>query len=120
MACSDEEFTEEHKKLLNNFLNDKKCRMYFLSYLNKYRSHGMFTLSKKTFDIIGDVLNQILDEVIKYKDYESARYCIILSQTYHYLSDDCKKISLQQKIEKHDLLKTVDFWENFIACNKYF
>jgi hypothetical protein len=60
-------------------------------------------------------LNQILDEVIQDKDFESARYCLILSQTYHYIEDN-KKISLQQKLENHYLFHTIDFWESFIAC----
>ena len=74
----------------------------------------MFSITKNCFEIIGDILLQILDEVLIDKDYESARYCIILSQTYHFMNDH-EKVSLQQKIEKHDLLKMTDFWENFIA-----
>jgi hypothetical protein len=86
-----------------------------LSYLNKYRSSGLFEISKHCFDIIGDILNHILDKVIIDKDFESARYCLILSQTYHYI-DENKKISLQQKLENHLLFHTIDFWESFIAC----
>jgi hypothetical protein len=97
-------------------LKDKKSRGYFLSYLNKYRSSGVFELSKDAVLIIGDIMKFILDEVLVDKDYTSARYCIILSQTYHYLNKEGKKISLQQMIQKHNLLSMTDFWENFIAC----
>jgi hypothetical protein len=59
------------------------------------------------------ILNEVMNEDIK--DYESARYCIILSQTYHYINDKSEKISLQEKIENHEILKKSEFWENFIA-----
>jgi hypothetical protein len=101
-------------------LKEHKCRIHFLSYLNRYRTSGIFEISNKSFEIIGIILAYILDEVIKDKDYESARYCIILSQTYHSLGENGNKISLQTKIENHDLLKRIDFWENFIACKLIF
>jgi hypothetical protein len=66
--------------------------------------------------VIGDILKFILDEVTSDKDYESARYCIILSQTYHYVNDKGEKVSLQHMIENHELFKKTDFWESFIAC----
>jgi len=66
--------------------------------------------------IIGDILKFILDEVVKDEDYESAKYCIILSQTYHYVSEDGEKVSLQKFIENHDLLKKSAFWHDFIKC----
>jgi hypothetical protein len=118
LACSGDSYTEEHKTQLFDLLREKKYRLFFLSYLNKYRSSGLFEISKHCFGIIGDILNQILDEVILDKDFESARYCLILSQTYHYNDDDGKKISLQQKLENHLLFKSLEFWESFIACKK--
>lgn len=66
--------------------------------------------------IIGEILKFILDEVLNNEDYESARYCIILSQTYHFVNEKEEKISLQQMIENHGIFKNTEFWENFIAC----
>jgi hypothetical protein len=96
-------------------LKVKKFRLFFLSYLNRYRTNGIFEISKKSFDIIGDVLINILNNVFQDKDYESARYVIILSQTYHYVSEEGNKVSLQEKIESHSVLKQIYFWENFVA-----
>jgi hypothetical protein len=107
----------EQKRILNELLKEKKYRLFFLSFLNKYRSNGVFTISKNSYETIGNIMLNILDEVIKEKDYECARYCIILSQTYHYFDElDNTKYFLQKKIENHELLKMSDFWENFIAC----
>ena len=97
-------------------LKEKKHRIHFLSYLNKYRSSGQFEITKICYENVGDIMNQILDEVISDKDYESARYCLILSQTYHYMDENGKKCSLQEKIDKHELFRAIDFWGNFIAC----
>lgn len=99
------------------FLKEKKFRLSFLSYLNRYRTNGIFEITRNSYHIIGDILIQILNEVMNedIKDYESAKYCIILSQTYHYINDKSEKISLQDKIESHEILKKSEFWENFIA-----
>lgn len=76
-------------------------------------------MRKTSYDLIGDVLIQILDHVLVDKDYESARYAIILSQTYHYFTEEGLKVSLQDKIERHEVLKNMSFWENFIAYSIY-
>lgn len=114
-ACLGENFTDHYKEELNILLKEKKYRIAFLSFLNKYRSSGLFCISENCFNIIGDIMNRILDEVTQNEDYESARYCIILSQTFHFIKGDIK-IFLQQKIQKHKSLKQTTFWENFIAC----
>ena len=50
------------------------------------------------------------------KDYESAKFCIILSQTFHRISSDpdSPRIFLQDSIDKHDCWKNVEFWEGII------
>jgi hypothetical protein len=117
IACSDIPLFKQNKEMLLTLLKEKKHRLYFLSYLNKYRTSGKFDIPKHCFDNIGDIFNFILD-VVENNDYESAKYCLILSQTYHHVDNGCK-LSLQSKIQDHKLLKTVEFWENFIAC-KFF
>jgi hypothetical protein len=101
---------------LFELLKNKISRSYFLSYLNKFRSNGWFALDKNSIMIIGDILKFIFDKVVNDEDYESAKYCIILSQTYHYVSEDGQKVSLQKFIENHELLKKSEFWENFTKC----
>jgi len=50
------------------------------------------------------------------KDYESAKFCIILSQTFHRISSDpdSPRIFLQDSIDKHDCWKNIEFWEGII------
>lgn len=90
--------------------------MTFLSNLNKYRSLGKFDINQTSFKNIGEILTLILDEINKEKDFESASNVIILSQTFHYLTKNKKKRSLQKTIENHPLFKSIEFWENFISC----
>ncbi len=115
LACCDISLSDSNKESLRELLQEKKCRQHFLSVLNKYRTSGKFDISKISFENIGIVLNYILDSFDR-TDYESAKYCLILSQTYHCYFNGIK-VSLQNKILDHVLLKKVDFWENFIACN---
>lgn len=103
----------EMKKLFK----EKKHRLYFLEYLNKHRGTGLHILSAECFKKIGLILNLLLDEVYLSKDFITAKYCLILSQTYNkqdVLSN--KKISLQDTIEKNELLRNLYFWEEYISC----
>ena len=87
-----------------------------LNCLNKFRINGFFTLDDKSFTNLGELLNKILDEIIIHKDYNSAKYCIILSQTFFKPSCDIvkKKIFLQSVIENHEIWKNIDVWEQMI------
>lgn len=101
--------------------------MYFLEYLNKHRGSGLHIISQECFKKIGLILNLLLDEVYESKDFITAKYCLILSQTYNKQDEITnKKISLQDTIEKNELLRNLYFWEEYISCkffkhnNKYF
>jgi hypothetical protein len=111
-----DEFTEEHRVQIYELIKEKNYRLFFLQQLNKKRSLGHFTLDRKCFNLIGDIFVEILKWVKVEKDFECGRYCIILSQTYHYLTKSGKKISLQSKIINNVYLCSVEFWEEFIAC----
>lgn len=84
--------------------------------MNKFRISGLFTVEEKSFTCLGDILNQILDEASKERDYESAKFCMILSQTFYRVSSDPNKprIFLQQAIEGHEIWKQTEFWEGII------
>ncbi len=98
---------------------EKKYRLYFLEYLNKHRGTGLHILSSKCFTKIGIILNLILDQVYESKDFITAKYCLILSQTYNKQEEKTnKKIFLQDLIEKNDLLKNLFFWEEYTSCKK--
>jgi len=101
--------------------NKAKYRIQFLICLNKYRIAGKFKLTETSFQTLGELIRYILDQSYIENDYESARYGMILSQTFYCEGIDIKnkttqKLSLQEKIESHDIWKSVAFWENFLNC----
>ena len=104
--------------------NKGKYRLQFLICLNKYRISGKFKLLETSFQTLGELIRFILDYSYIENDYEAARYCMILSQTFYTEGIDIKnktslhKISLQEQIESHDIWKNMAFWENFLKCNK--
>jgi hypothetical protein len=97
-------------------MKEKKLRKYFLTCLNKYRIAGLFTFEVNSFSLIGDLLNKILDESVKEKDFESTKLCMILSQTFYKAGNDPQlpRIFLQQAIESHEIWKRIEFWEGII------
>lgn len=97
-------------------MKEKKYRKYFLTCLNKYRIAGLFTIEEKSFGYLGDLLNRILDETVKEKDLESAKFCMILSQTFYKASSDPNnpRVFLQYAIEGHEIWKKTEFWEGII------
>jgi hypothetical protein len=106
--------------------DEGKYRLHFLICLNKYRIAGKFKLTDSSFNLLGQLLSYILDQSFIENDYESARYCMILSQTF-YCETFCdlkskvvQKKSLQDTIEKHDIWKSLSFWENFLKCIIFF
>jgi hypothetical protein len=62
------------------------------------------------------MLLRILDETAKEKDYECAKFCMIISQTFYRVSSDPHnpRIFLQEAIESHDIWKLTEFWEGII------
>jgi hypothetical protein len=98
------------------YMKEKRLRKYFLTCLNKYRIAGLFTIETNSFALIGDLLNRILDEAIREKDFESTKFCMILSQTFYKAGSDplIPRIFLQQAIESHEIWKRLEFWEGII------
>ena len=99
-------------------MNDQKLRLYCLSAYNKFRTSGFFYLEESSFKIIGDVFTLLLDKAIEFKDNETARFTMILSQTF-YSGSNNNKISLQTKIEKHCIWNKLEFWDDFFKCNSF-
>jgi hypothetical protein len=114
-VCCNEPISDSYRKELLVLIKVKKHRRSFLNYINKFRVGGNFKLDKVIIENIGLIMYDILDEINIVKDYENAKYCLIISHTYFYLEDNIK-IFLQTKIENHILLKNIDFWETYIAC----
>ena len=105
--------TNEQLKEIYNLMNSNYNRKIFIEKLNELRNHGIFYIPDESFNIIGDILNEMLSKVMKDSDFYCAKNCIILSQTYYKIEKD-KKIFLQIKIKDNPLFKSKNFWDEFI------
>ena len=111
-------FTDDDKKKLMDFLQEKWSQNYFLIYLSRQRTQGRFARSQKLINDLADILTLILETSEQEKDYEAARNCMILSQTYYYeekdKDDKVKKIYLLEFISSCKWLRTPEFWRGII------
>ena len=113
-------FKQEEKNELISMLKEQFYKSYFLITLSKQRTKGRFQRSEKLLNDLSEILHFILDESEKINDYESAKNCIILSQTFFYEKPnkknkkETKKIYLFEFIKNYKWFKRLDFWEGII------
>ena len=107
-------YNEEDAQKLKKYIKNNLTHKLFLIILSKLRTGNRYTLDVKLINLLGVVLNMILDESEKTKIYENAKNCIILSQTFCYLTEKKEKVYLIEKIRKHKWLSSPDFWQIFI------
>ena len=119
-------FLPEEKKELMSFLEIPSFREYFLIVLSKQRTKGRFKRSESLVRDLSDLLLKILEMAENEKDHESAKNCIILSQTYYFeqnienkkkndgKKEEVKKIYLFELIKNNKWLKSLEFWEGLI------
>ena len=105
--------TDKDKEKLLNYINEDWGQKYFLFFLSKERSNGIFCFESTLIKFLGEILQKILCVAQKNLDYESAKNCIILSQTYCY-EDKHEKIYLIELISTNEWLKSSEFWRNII------
>ena len=94
----------------------KKTHELFLIVLSKLRTNNRFCRDKPTIEFLAELLNEILNTAQKNNDFNNAKNCVILSQTFYYedASQPKKKIYLIEYIKKHTWLKSKEFWNDFI------
>ena len=114
-------FNPEEKKKLLAYLEEKWSQTYFLLYLSKQRTKGKFARTQKLVKDLAEILNLILTSAEKRNDYEAARNCIILSQTYYYDEKD-KEGNIHKKyliefILDFKWLRSPGFWRGIIEEN---
>lgn len=92
----------EEKKIYNKCMKEKIYRKYFLTCMNKYRIAGMFILDSEAYDIVVDLLITLLDHSNHDKDYESMKFCMILSQTFYKPCSDSYNFLTNEKANEID------------------
>lgn len=126
-------FKNEEKTELISLLKESFYKSYFLITLSKQRTKGRFQRSETLIQDLSEILHYILDESEKIKDYENAKNCIILSQTFYHDKQNKKnkkdikkdnkteggiknerKIYLFEYIKNYKWLKSVEFWEGIM------
>ena len=114
-------FNPDEKKKLLAYLEEKWSQTYFLIYLSKQRTKGKFARTQKLVRDLADILNLILQSAEKRNDYEAAKNCIILSQTYYYDEKDkegnVRKKYLIEFISDYQWLRSPQFWRGIIEEN---
>ena len=108
--------TEDEKKQLMEIVEDERTHNSFLIILAKLRTNNRFCRDKFLIEILSDILLKILDAAEKKKNFNNAKNCLILSQTFFYYDtpEKTNKIYISNYIKKHPWLKSINFWGDFI------
>ena len=101
------------EKLFKYIEDDKDCRIYFLVILGNKRADAILNLPKDLFDTITKIFKLISDKILSENDIDSAKYLIILSQTF-YIKENEEKIYLTNRIKNHPLYQKEEFWNEYI------
>ena len=103
---------EKNMKIVSN----KTYRRIFLNYLNKLRTNTNITLDDSTFKIIGNLLNECLNNAYKEKDFVCIKLIIIITTNLFKLNkiSNNPRVFLHEYIKNNSVWKDIKFWENLI------
>ena len=113
-------FSKEEKNELISLIKIPEYRNYFIITLSKQRTNGRFQRGEKLLEDLADILKLILEMSENEKNYEDAKNCIILSQTFYseiVLGKNKKekyKRYLIDYIVDNSWLTSISFWEGII------
>ena len=107
------QYNPEDEKRLFDYISDKKMHRFFLIVLSKLRTNNRFEQSDQVINLLGKTLNHILDIAEADENFDNAKNCIILSQTFFVMKDN-KKCYITEFIRNHKWLSSVDFWIKFV------
>ena len=103
---------EKNMKIVSN----KTYRRIFLNYLNKLRTVMNITLDDSSFKIIGNLLNECLNNSYKEKDFVCIKLIIIITKNLFKLNkvSNNPRVFLHEYIKNNSVWKDIKFWENLI------
>ena len=115
-AYSNNRFSNEEQKEVCLTSSLKRSRRYLLDQLNKIRLKSGLNLTETSFNNIGEILKNSLNELEKECDYESYRVIIILASSLYKTSEETNKprIFLQSYIQNFQIWKKFNFWKDLI------
>ena len=106
-------YDQEIAKKIMEYIKDAEIHKYFLIVLSKLRTNNRYEQNKTMIDFLGKILNIILDESEKTNNFDNAKNCIILSQTFYY-ENNGKKYYILEIIKKHKWLSKPEYWVKYI------
>ena len=107
-------YNDEDAEKLKKYIKNNLMHKFFLILLSKLRSNNRSNLDIKLLNLLGFLFEQILEDSEKNKNYSNAKNCIILSQTYCYITEKKEKKYLLEKIQNNKWLSSTSFWEDII------
>ena len=108
-------FTKDDKEKLLSYISEDWGKKAFLIFLSKMRTSGKFCRDEEIVHNLAEILKKILFFAEKNEDYDSAKNCIILSETYYYEEKNTSnKIYLIELISDNKWLKNPEFWRKII------
>ena len=115
-------FVKEDLDNLLSFIKEENYRIYFLNYLSKERTDGKLSRSEKIIKELSIILKQILFLAEKEKNFDNAKKCVILSQTFFVekkiIKEDNtyknKKIYLMEFLKDNEWIHSINFWQEML------
>ena len=103
---------EKNMKIVSNM----NYRRIFLNYLNKLRNNTNLTLNDISYKIIGNLLNECLNNSYKDKDFICIKLIIVISTNLFKLNKTTNnpRVFLHEYIKNNSILKDIKFWEYLI------
>ena len=110
-----EKLSEKDKEELLDLVKNNLGQKIFINLLSQLRANGQYEKSEIFSELIGKVLNIILEYAEKENNYDKAKNCIILSQTFFFLDLNKQKNYIFRYIKNNKWLKSCKFWRGFIG-----
>ena len=103
---------EKNMKIVSN----KTYRRIFINYLNILRTNTNITLDDSSFRIMGNLLNECLNNAYKEKDFVCIKLIIIITTNLFKLNkiSNNPRVFLHEYIKNNSVWKDIKFWENLI------
>ena len=105
---------EDDRKQLLEYIKDTRTHDLFLIILSKLRTNNRFCRDKSLIELVSGIILTILDNAQQQNNYNAAKNCIILSQTFYYNDESNKKVFIIDLIKKHPWLSSMKFWKDFV------
>lgn len=105
---------ENDRKNLLEYIKDDRTHELFLIILSKLRTNNRFCREKSLIELISGIILSILDTAQAQNNFNAAKNCIILSQTFYYNDESNKKVYIIDLIKKHPWVSSMKFWKDFV------